>query len=39
MIQHILDIDSRGFALSLSAVRDMANKLLAFHEQCCMLLS
>jgi len=29
IIQHILDLDSRGFAPTLDAVRDMANKLLA----------
>ena len=29
VIEHILDLDSRGFAPSLDAVRDMANKLLA----------
>jgi hypothetical protein len=29
IIQHILDLDSRGFAPKLSAVRDMANQLLA----------
>ena len=28
IIQHILNLDSRGFAPSLSAIRDMANKLL-----------
>ena len=29
IIEHILDLDSRGFAPSLSAVRDIANKLFA----------
>ncbi|KAF4300733.1 hypothetical protein GTA08_BOTSDO06775 [Botryosphaeria dothidea] len=29
IIQHIYDLDSRGFAPTLDAVRDMANKLLA----------
>ena len=29
IVRHILDLDSRGFAPSLGAVRDMANKLLA----------
>ena len=29
IIQHILDLDLRGFAPTLDAVRDMANKLLA----------
>ena len=29
VIEHILDLDSRGFSPSLDAVRDMANKLLA----------
>jgi hypothetical protein len=28
IVQHILDLDSRGFAPNLNAVRDMANKLL-----------
>ena len=28
IIEYILNLDSRGFAPSLSAVRDMANKLL-----------
>jgi hypothetical protein len=28
IIQHILDLDSRGFAPTLGAVQDMANKLL-----------
>ena len=29
IVEHILDLDSRGFIPSLSAIRDMANKLLA----------
>jgi hypothetical protein len=29
IIQYILDLDSRGFAPKLGAVRDIANKLLA----------
>jgi hypothetical protein len=29
IVQHILDLDSRGFAPNLEIVRDMANKLLA----------
>src|SRR5258708_37927762 len=29
IIKHILDLDSRGFSPKLSAVTDMANKLLA----------
>ncbi len=29
IVRHILDLDSRGFAPSLGAVRDIANKLLA----------
>ena len=28
IIEYILNLDSRGFAPSLSAIRDMANKLL-----------
>ena len=28
-MKHILDLDSRGFAPTLGAVRDMADKLLA----------
>src|ERR1700722_15711014 len=31
IIQHILDLDSRGFLPRLAAVEDMANKLLAAH--------
>jgi hypothetical protein len=29
IVSHILDLDQRGFAPSLAAVRDMADKLLA----------
>ena len=29
IVRHILDLDSRGFAPMLGAVRDMADKLLA----------
>lgn len=29
IVEHILDLDTRGFAPTLGAVRDMANKLLA----------
>jgi hypothetical protein len=29
IVRHILDLDQRGFAPALSAVRDMADKLLA----------
>ena len=32
IIQHSLDLDSRGFSPQLSIIRDMANKLLAIHE-------
>jgi hypothetical protein len=31
IIEHILDLDSRGFSPKLSAVTDMANKLLTVH--------
>ena len=29
IVRHILDLDSRGFAPTLGAVKDMADKLLA----------
>jgi hypothetical protein len=29
IVRHILELDSRGFAPTLDAVRDMADKLLA----------
>ena len=29
IVRHILDLDSRGFAPTLGAIKDMANKLLA----------
>jgi hypothetical protein len=33
IIQHILDLDMQGFSLKLSAIRDIANKLLAVHDK------
>ena len=33
IIQHSLDLDSRGFSPQLSMIRDMANKLLAVRGQ------
>lgn len=34
IVKHILDLDSRGFAPTLGAVRDMANKLLTERGAC-----
>ena len=32
IIQHSLDLDSRGFSPQLSIIKDMANRLLAVHK-------